>query len=123
MRVSCWKFSVARSSGYCLGDDPQPAERLAQEALGLARLRRALGLHRGGPRLGHLLEGLALVRRVALDGLDQVGDEVVTTLELNVDPGPGFVDPVPRSDDRVADQDEDQPDQQQYGDDDDGYDH
>ena len=106
-----------------LGDDAQAAERLAQHALRLARLRRTGRLHGRGASLRDLLEGLALVGRVALDRLDQVRDQVVPALQLDVDPRPGLVDPVARPDDRVADEDHDQPDQQQDDDDDDGYDH
>jgi hypothetical protein len=37
---------------------------------------------------------VALVRRVALDRLDQVRDQVVPALELNVDVGEPFIGPL-----------------------------
>ena len=80
--------------------------------------------HRLGPRLGRFLEGLALVRGVAFDRLDQVGDEVVAPFQLHVDPAPGLVDAVARGDDRVALRDviEDR-EKDDRDDDDDGDDH
>src|SRR5690606_36162486 len=41
---------------------------------------------------GHGLEGLALVPHVALDGLDEVRDQVGAPRELHVDAGHGLVD-------------------------------
>src|SRR5690606_27532293 len=43
------------------------------------------------PRLDHLLQGVLLVLHIALDRLDEVRDEVVATLELNVNLRPGVV--------------------------------
>jgi len=59
------------------------------------------------------------VRGVALDGLDQVGDEVVTAFQLHVDAAPGFLDLVAARDHRVPDQDVDQAAEQDERDDDD----
>ena len=58
---------------------------------------------------------------VSLDRLDQVRDEVVATLELDVDPAPGLVDAVAAGDDPVAlgDVIEDRQQDQDYDDDDD----
>ena len=42
------------------------------------------------------------MRRVTLDGLDQVGDEVVALLELHVDVGKGLTDPLPQGDEAVV---------------------
>ncbi len=50
----------------------------------------SLGGHRGVARLDHRLERAALVAGVALDRLDQVGNEVVALLELHVDVGAGL---------------------------------
>ena len=49
------------------------------------------GVDGGGARLGDVGERLLLVGHVVLDGLDQVGDEVVAALELHVDLAPGVV--------------------------------
>ena len=96
-----------------LGDGEQAAERSAQLALGLgdlSRRRGAAGLraHGVGARLRDGLEDLALVRRIALDGLDQVRDQVVPALELDVDPAPGLVDAVAPPDHAVVDPDQEQ---------------
>jgi hypothetical protein len=54
------------------------------------------------------LEGLPLVRGVALDGLDEVGDEVVAALELDVDLAEGVVGIDAPADQRVVHADENQ---------------
>ena len=48
-----------------------------------------------------MLEDLALVRRVSLHRLDQVGDQVVPAAELHVDLGPTVLDAVPERDEPV----------------------
>ena len=54
-------------------------------------------------RGGHGLERAGLVGRVALDGLDEVGDEVVAALKLRLDGLPGVVALVCGANDAVAD--------------------
>ena len=78
--------------GIGLGDGEEPAERGAEDALGLGGLARCLRLLRTRTRLRHGLEGLALVRRVALHGLDEVRDQVPAPLELHLDLRPCVVD-------------------------------
>jgi hypothetical protein len=56
-------------------------------------------------RLADVVEDLALVRRVALDRLDQVGDEVAAPLQLDVDLAPGVLVAVLERDDAVVDVD------------------
>ena len=97
-----------------LGDCEQPAERSAQRAFCLGDLRRALRAHRGRAGLRDGFEDARLVRRVALDALDEVRDQVVPALELDVDPAPALVDPVAPANHPVVD-----PDQEQDQDDDD----
>ncbi len=53
---------------------------------------------------------LALVGGVALDGLDEVRDQVVAPLELDVDLRPGVLDAVPQADEAVVGQDDVQAD-------------
>ena len=60
-----------------LGDREDLPDRLRQDVLGLGLLLDAFRLLRRRARLRHLFEGLALVRRVSLHRLDEVGDEVV----------------------------------------------
>ncbi len=67
---------------------------------------RALRRDRGVARLHHRLERAALVAGIALHGLDQVGNEVVTLLELHVDVGERLVDPLPHGDQPVVDHDD-----------------
>jgi hypothetical protein len=50
-----------------------------------------VGRHGRVARLDDGIERALLVRGVALDGLDQVRDQVVALLELNIDVGEGLV--------------------------------
>ena len=95
-----------------LGDREQAAERGAENALGLRGFRGCLCLLRPGAGLRHGLERLALVSRVALHGLDEVGDQVPAPLELDLDLRPRVVDSVPLLDEAVVEQNEEQPDEQ-----------
>ena len=83
---NCWEVRVG------LGERVDGAERARQPRLGALDGARLVGLHRGEPRHRDVLKRLALMGRVPLDGLDQVRDQVVTALELDVDPAPGLVD-------------------------------
>ena len=79
--------------GIILRQREQPAERGRQRAFGLralldVALRQRL---RRRAHLGHLFQHAALVRRIALDGLHQIADQVGAALELDVDAAPGFV--------------------------------
>src|SRR6266542_529284 len=94
-----------------LRDGEQRAQRAAQLVLGLRSLLRRRGGTRGdGARagLGHFVENAALVRRVALHGLDEVGDQVVPSLQLDVDVGPGFAHALAQRDEPVVRRDEDE---------------
>ena len=84
-------------------DGEKPAQRLGELAGGLH-----LGLWRGGSGHGvagggHGLKRPGLVGGIALDGLHQVGDEVVPALELRVDGLPGGVALVVLLNDAVVD--------------------
>ena len=65
--------------------------------------------HRRVARLDDGLERFALVLDVALDGLDQVRDEVVAARELHVDLREGVLVAVTRADQAVVERD-DEPD-------------
>ena len=91
---SCWKFSVARSCGYAsatANSRPIAAVSTFSASACCGDARRLLGRR---PRAGHLFEGLLLVSCVPLDGLDQVGDQVVSLAELDVHLRPGVLGPV-----------------------------
>src|SRR5712664_352412 len=97
-----------------LGNREQAAQALAQHVLGGAGLGRVAGgarRHGIGTGVGHGLEGAALVAHVALRGVDQVGDEVVASLELDVDLRPCFLGPVPGRDQPVVGEHEPKNDQ------------
>jgi len=81
------------------------------------------GVDGGGARLGDLGQRLLLVGHVVLDGLDEVGDEVVPALELHVDLAPGVVDLVAPAHQAVVDAGEDDPQDDEDHDDDDDRDH
>ena len=88
--------------GIGLGDGEQPAEGLAEDPLGLGGLGGPLCLLGRSARVRDGLEGLTLVRRVALDRLDEVRDEVPAPLELDLDLRPRVVDAVPQPDEVVV---------------------
>src|SRR5688572_22290784 len=92
--------------GVVLGDGEQRLERLGEHVLRLGLLVRGLRAHGGGAGLDDLLHGLGLVLGVTLHRLDQVGDEVVTALQLDVDVRPGFIGAVAQGDQAVVDGDQ-----------------
>ena len=74
-----------------LGDGEQPAQRRARLAGRIGRAGHPLRRQRAGPGLGQLLEQARLVRRVGLDRLHQVRDQVGAPLQLDVDPREALV--------------------------------
>ncbi len=74
-----------------LGDREDALQRRLHVVLGDGRLGRAARRQRLGSRLGDVLEDRLLVCRVSLDRLDEVRDEVGTTLELHGDVAPRLV--------------------------------
>src|SRR5262245_48065623 len=88
--------------GIGLGERKELPERAGQLVLGLragfGRLRR----HRRTARADDLIERAPLVRRVALDRLDQVGHQVGAALELHVDVRPRLLGPLPQPDELVV---------------------
>src|SRR5439155_19032111 len=74
----------------------------------LFRRRRCACRYGGGARFGHLLKDRRLVRRISLDGLDEVRDEVVTPLELDVDVSPGLLHALTQRDEAVVGRDEEE---------------
>src|SRR5690606_31932754 len=101
----------------------QRLERPGDLVLGLGLVVGRLRRHAGVAGLDHRVERLALVGGVALDGLDQVGDEVVAARQLDVDLGPGVLDAVPQRDQAVVADDDVQREQNDEGDDDDDDEH
>ncbi len=67
-------------------------QRFLHHVLGFTRFGGALGAQRGGTRLGDTLKHFPLVGGVALDGVDEVRDEVRAALELDGDVAPRLVD-------------------------------
>ena len=93
---------VGLEVGVGLGHREQAASarRSGRSRPGPARPAPCALIARCGP--GDRFERAPLVRGVALDRLDQVGDEVVAALELHVDLRPGVVDLVPEPDQAVV---------------------
>jgi hypothetical protein len=91
--------------GVGLGDGEQPAQGSGHHVGGLGGLVDRLRRGHGGARLADVVEDLLLVGRVALDRLDQVGDQVGAALELHVDLAPGVLVAVLERDDAVVDVD------------------
>ena len=86
--------------------DHESAQRAGKGGFGLAGFGGAVGIHGGGAGFGDGLERAAFVGHVALDGFDEVGNQVVAALELHVDLRPGVVDEVAQVDETVVDGDE-----------------
>ena len=106
-----------------LSDREQASDRSRQHVLGLRLLGDALRLLRRGPRLRDLVEGAALVGRVALHRLDEVRDQVVAPPQLDVDLGPAVLGAVAQPDEPVVDRDRGQRHDQDEHDEDDHPDH
>ena len=87
-----------------LGDGAQVGERRGRAALGGGSPAAGPWAFIASARASVTFSNVSLlVRRVALDRLDQVRHQVVAALELHVDPRPGLVDAVARPDHRVVD--------------------
>src|SRR5262249_19171388 len=72
----------------------------------------------GGSRLGDLLEHRAFVRRVALHRLDEIRDQIMPSLQFDVDLAPGLRDQIALRDEPVvADHGADEHDEQRDHDD------
>ena len=94
---------VGLEVGVRLAEREHLAERAGEHVVGLGLCLGGVG--RGDRRvagLDHGFEGAALVGGVALDGLDEVRDEVESALELDVDLRPGVVDLVAAADQAVV---------------------
>ena len=83
----CMKFSDARSCGYASATANSRPSAVPSRSFASAAARPG-SAHDGGARPRHLVEHLALVRRVALDRLDEVRDEVRAPAQLHVDVRP-----------------------------------
>ena len=102
-RLELRKVGVCLKVGVGLGNGEELAQGTGQHVVGFH-----LGLGRGRldggvARADYGGERLLLVLGVALDGLDQVGDQVVATLQLRVDVLPRVVDAVALGDHVVVD--------------------
>src|SRR5262245_12634539 len=92
LRLQCQEVLIRFEIGIALRDREQPPERAGElllrllEALECFRIvedvGRKLHLRGAGAGIGDLFEHLALLRRVALHGLDQIGNEIGAALVL-----------------------------------------
>ena len=80
-------------------DGPEQRRRTGQAALCLGH--RAGAAHPGA-RLGDGGEDLLLLLGEALDGLDEIGNEIVPSFQLNVDVSPGVSGPVSQGNEIVV---------------------
>ena len=113
---SCWKFSLARSSGYASATaKSRPIAAVsafsacawsATPSASWARVRAAVTSSNVA----------TLVRGVALHGLDEVRDQVVAAAELHVDLRPRVLGAVAQPDEPVVEDDEREPEQDEDGD-------
>jgi hypothetical protein len=92
--------------GIRLGDREELAERAGQLVLGLRPRLGRLRRHRRAAGADDLVERGALVRGVALDGLDQVRHQIGAALELHVDVRPSLFGSLAQPDELVVRQDD-----------------
>lgn len=92
--------------GIGLAHSEERLEGAGEHVLGLSARFGRRGDHGGGACLRNRLERTALVRCVALDGLDEVGDEVEPALQLHVDLRPRIVDAIAHAHEVVVHADE-----------------
>ena len=101
-----------------LADREQAPDRSRRLLVRLAGLGRSARLLHRRARGGHRFEDLALVSRITLDRLDQVGNQIGATLELYVDVRPAPLGLVAEPDEVVEDQDRPDREQNDYSHDD-----
>src|SRR5262245_8889240 len=96
------KVLVRAQLGVAFGDGEEALEGGRERRLGLRLVGRCRRLHREAAGAGHLLERHALVRGIALHGLDEVRAELPSPLELHVDVTPGRLRAVSQPDEAVV---------------------
>ncbi len=74
-----------------LGKREERFKRLGEQPFSLGISCWTLDRHGARAGVDHVFKGLALMARVAFDCLHQIGDQVVASLELNVDVRPRIV--------------------------------
>ena len=82
--------------------EPRVVERAGQRPFGGGLLGGAARGERGVARLHDRLERAALMGRVALHGLHEIGNEIVPLLQLDVDIGEGLGHALPQRDEPVV---------------------
>src|SRR5918911_1121583 len=100
--MTCWRTGAGRASPT--GSSSTSSTRARRRSARWCLTSRGVEGDRDRLALGGVLvlEDLALMGRVSLHGLDEVGDQVVASLQLHVDAAPRFVDPVAGPDHAVA---------------------
>jgi len=100
--VEVRKALVREELGVVLGHREEGPQALGQAAFFSREPIRARLGQRGRPGARHPLEDVALVLGVALNHLDEVGQQVVSQLELDIDPAPRLVRAVLIADEPVV---------------------
>src|SRR2546426_6419210 len=101
-RLEIAEVLVGLEVGIRLGEREELAERAGQLVLGLRPRLGRLRRHGGAARADDLIERAALVRGIALHGLDDVGDQIGPPLELDVDVRPRLFRPLAQPDELVV---------------------
>ncbi len=112
------KIGVGLQVRIGFGERKKLAQRPRQHIFGSGLLCRPLRRRRGIARFYHLVERAALVRGITLHRLDEIGNEVMSLAQLDVDIGKTLVDPLPHGHEAVVDSDDPQDDDNNYGQDD-----
>lgn len=97
------KVGVRLKIGVSLGHSEELAQGAGQHVVGFHLGFGRGGAHGGVARVDHGGKRVLLVFSVALDGLDQVGDQVVAALQLRVDVLPGVINAIALGDHVVVD--------------------
>lgn len=101
-RLKLREVRVRLEVGIGFGDREELAQRTGQDVVGSHLLIRGGSAGSGVACADDSVEGFLLVRGVALDRLDQVGNEVVAALQLRVDVLPRVVDAVAQRDEVIV---------------------
>ena len=97
------KVGVRLKIGVSLGHGEELAQRTGQHVVRFHLGLGCGGTHGGVARVDHGGKRVLLVFGVALDGLDQVRDQVVAALQLRVDVLPGVINAIALGDHVVVD--------------------
>ena len=99
------EICVRLEVGIGLAQRKQPAQRAGELVLSRGDLPRRPRGHGGAAGLDHGVERPAFVRGITFHGFDQIGNQVVSLLQLYIDVGEGLIDALSERDQSIVDED------------------